>query len=75
MKRPCERCRGSLTAATMSKFNQQVICMSCKDRERKHPEYAAANAAELAACLRGDFNFPGVGCPADLYEVTDVVYR
>lgn len=62
----CVRCGATNCATTMSKFNTDIICMSCKDKERKHPKYAEADAAELAAVKAGDYNFPGIGKPADL---------
>ena len=51
----------------MSRFNQNQICMVCDDKERAHPSYAEAAAVELAAVQRGDYNFPGVGLPAELH--------
>ncbi len=56
----CDRCGGSTgNQTTMSMFNTQVICMSCKDEERKDPEYEAASLAEQEAVRRGDRNFQG----------------
>ena len=61
-KRVCDRCGGSLAEGRiMSMFNEQTICMKCKDEERKRPDYEAAHAAEVAAVRAGDFNFKGVG--------------
>ncbi len=54
----------------MSFFNTQMICLACEAAEKAHPAYVAAHEAEVAACLRGDYNFPGVGLPVDL-EVGD----
>ena len=62
----CARCGATNCATIMSKFNQDIICMSCKDKERKHPKYAEADAAELAAVRAGNYNFEGIGKPADL---------
>lgn len=63
----CERCgKSPLTASIMSKFNTQIICFECKDKERQHPKYKEADDAECAAVLRGERNFPGVGLPEDL---------
>jgi hypothetical protein len=50
----------------MSMFNTQDICMDCKEKETKHPDYQKANEAEIAACRAGNLNFKGVGKPADL---------
>jgi len=50
----------------MSKFNTQVICFDCKDRERKHPNYGEADRAEVEAVRSGNYNFPGIGLPPEL---------
>jgi len=50
----------------MSRFNTDIICRKCEDLERAHPQYKEAQEAELAACKRGDYNYPGIGKPADL---------
>lgn len=62
----CDRCHKATMVHTMSRFNTQNICMDCVDKERKHPKYAEAAAAELAATRSGNYNFPGIGKPADL---------
>lgn len=56
----CDRC-GEPTGGTttMSMFNQDVICMNCKDEEKKDPEYKAAEEEERLALSRGDRNFKG----------------
>ena len=57
----CDRCgepvRGSATI--MSKFNEDVICMKCKDLEKMDPEYDAACAAEVTSFLKGEKNYKG----------------
>ena len=65
----CERCGADLSkiGSIMSKFNQDTICMNCKDLERAHPDYAKADAAEVAAVQRGEMNFPGIGLPPELH--------
>jgi hypothetical protein len=50
----------------MSMFNTQIICMACKDRERRHPRYREAVNAECEAVQRGNTNFLGIGKPEDL---------
>jgi len=63
----CERCGGDTKGkTTTSMFNQQVICMVCKDTEKKHTKYKDAHDADDAAILSGDYNFPGIGLPDDL---------
>lgn len=56
----CDRCKkptGGTT--TLSIFNEQVICMNCKDEERKDPEYKAADEAADEAYRLGIKNFKG----------------
>ena len=57
----CDRCGESTNnSTTMSIFNTDVICMSCKEEEKRDPEYAAAQAAEREALKAGDTNFKGI---------------
>ena len=56
----CDRCHkptGGTT--TMSVFNTDVICMTCKNDEKKDPEYDAAVKAEQEAIKNGDYNYQG----------------
>lgn len=63
----CERCGQTTDGMTiMSMFNTETICMDCKHREQKHPQYEAARAAEWNAIKAGDYNYPGIGLPDDL---------
>lgn len=56
----CDRCKGPTNReTTQSMFNEDVICMNCKDEERKDPEYEAASLAEIEAVRAGDRNFKG----------------
>ena len=58
----CDRCGKDLRRGQiMSRFNTQVICLDCADKEEKDTRYAVAKAAEQEAVLRGDYNFLGVG--------------
>lgn len=50
----------------MSFFNTQLCCVPCLLRERQHPQFPRAVAAEEAAVRRGDTNFGGIGLPPDL---------
>lgn len=57
----CDRCgEPTNNVTTQSMFNEDVICMNCKEEERKDPEYKAAEAAEREALQSGDRNFKGV---------------
>ena len=62
----CERCHQETKIFTMSMFNTQNICMSCKERERKHPMYENAREAERQEILKGNYNYSGIGKPHDL---------
>ena len=56
----CDRCGESTNnSTTMSVFNEDVICMSCKAKEKEDPDYDAAVEAEMAALKRGDSNYKG----------------
>ena len=56
----CDRCGDPTNGVTtMSMFNEDVICMSCKEKEKKDPEYKAASRAELDAVKRGERNYKG----------------
>jgi hypothetical protein len=57
----CDRCSQKTNVTTMSMFNRQIICMDCKEAERKRPDYAEAVKAERDAIQKGDYNFPGIG--------------
>lgn len=61
MNQTCQRCYKPTIATIMSRFNTQQICLECEEAERKRPDYKKAAEAELDACRRGDFNFPGIG--------------
>ena len=59
-KSECDRCGGPTKGiTTMSIFNQDIICMTCKAEEKKDPEYKAAQKAEVEAIKNGDTNYKG----------------
>jgi len=62
----CKRCGKDKGAFTMSRFNTDRICMDCQEKEKAHPDYPKAVEAELAQCKQGNYNFEGIGKPADL---------
>ena len=45
----------------MSIFNEQVICMVCKEKERQRPDYREAVEADNEAIRHGNRNFKGIG--------------
>ena len=58
----CDRCGKELgPARIMSMFNTDVICIPCKEAERKHPDYKKAVEADIAEIRKGNFNFEGIG--------------
>ena len=67
----CARCSASFrgvdaVSSIMSRFNLDIICAACESKEKLHPDYPKAHRAELEAIQGGDYNFPGIGKPADL---------
>ena len=50
----------------MSRFNEDIICPECETKERAHPKYREAADAELAEVKKGNYNYKGIGKPADL---------
>lgn len=62
----CERCHTKSKSLTMSRFNTQMICHDCENAERAHPDYQNAVDVECNAVMNGDYNFGGIGLPAEL---------
>ncbi|QNO13339.1 gamma-glutamylcyclotransferase [Alkalicella caledoniensis] len=57
----CDRCKGSLKGGRiMSMFSEDVLCMSCKDKETKDPEYKKAVEADNEEIKKGNFNYKGI---------------
>lgn len=58
----CDRCHQSTNGVTtMSMYNEDVICMSCKDAEKKRDDYKQAVDADIAEIKKGNYNFEGIG--------------
>ena len=62
----CHRCGKLSFSHIMSMFNEELICTDCQKLETEHPDYEHARAEEVKALVAGNFNFPGIGKPADL---------
>lgn len=63
----CDRCGQETLSSTGSMFNTEQICLDpCAKAERAHPDYEQARRTEMEAVKSGDYNFPGIGLPADL---------
>ena len=61
----CDRCYGSLAGGRiMSMYNDDCICLKCKEEERQRADYKAAVQADHEAIRRGNHNFPGIGYEA-----------
>lgn len=61
-KKNCDRCGQDLKGGRiMSMFNEDCICMECKDEEVKDPRYKEARDIELEEVRKGNYNFKGIG--------------
>lgn len=57
----CDRCGGELKGGRiMSMFNEQCICMNCKEKEKQDPEYSKAVQTDHAEIKKGNYNFKGI---------------
>lgn len=43
----CDRCGGLTLSTIMSMYSHELICMKCKEEERKRDDYHLAEAADL----------------------------
>ena len=58
----CDRCGGSLEKGrTMSMINTECICLECKEKEQKDPQYKEAQSAEMEQVKQGNYNYKGIG--------------
>lgn len=62
----CDRCHKETIGHTGSYFDTAKICFECDAKERAHPDFEAARQRETEECARGNFNYQGIGLPADL---------
>ncbi len=62
----CQRCKRGTNITSMSMFNTQICCSKCIERERAHPDFPKAREAEQKSIENGDYNYSGIGLPADL---------
>ena len=61
-KTKCDRCHGDCNGCwPMSMFNTQVICMTCKEKERQRADYRKAVEADHAEIRKVNYNFKGIG--------------
>jgi hypothetical protein len=64
----CDRCKKDVYSRTGSIFNEEMICMPCKEIEMVHPLYKEAFERERAEVLKGNMNYEGIGLPEDLRQ-------
>ncbi len=58
----CDRCGGSLSAGRiMSMYNDDCLCLECKEKETQRPDYNKAVEADHAEIRKGNYNFKGIG--------------
>ena len=60
-KKNCDRCGNLQDGRIMSMFNEDCICMKCKDEETKHKDYNKARDREIEEVRKGNYNFKGIG--------------
>lgn len=57
----CDRCKGSLKGGRiMSMFNEECICMACKEKEMKRSDYKKAVEADHEEIKKGNYNYKGI---------------
>ena len=57
----CDRCHNPTNGkTTMSIFNEDVICMDCKEKESDEPDYMLAKDKELEEIKKGNLNYKGI---------------
>ena len=56
----CQECYKETGAYIMSMYSTLLICMTCKDEEKKRADYEKAVKADIDAIISGDFNFKGI---------------
>ena len=62
----CDRCGGSLAAGRItSMYNEDCICMECKEKEAQRADYKEAVEADHAEIRKGNYNFKGIGFRAE----------
>ena len=63
-KQNCDRCGKPLNGMRiMSMYNEDCLCMDCKDKERNRSDYKDAVEADHAEIRKGNYNFKGIGYP------------
>ena len=48
MRNGCAKCGATSVGMTMSMYNEDMICMDCKGKEKKRPDYDQAVSRDLS---------------------------
>lgn len=60
-KETCDRCGKSLNnGRIMSMYNEDCICIDCKDKEIKRKDYQEAVDADMKEIKKGNYNYKGL---------------
>ncbi len=60
----CDRCGKDLKGGRiMSMFNEDCICMECKDKETRYKDYEKAREKEIEEVRKGNYNYKGIRNP------------
>ena len=62
LKTNCDRCGKPLNGMRiMSMYNEDCLCMDCKEKESAHSDYKDAVEADHTEIRKGNYNFKGIG--------------
>lgn len=61
MSSATDRWKNHVDVQFMSMYNEDVLCMKCKEAEAKREDYDHAREVEKAHVCAGDRNFKGIG--------------
>lgn len=60
-QKACDRCGGSLKdGRIMSMYNEDCICLRCKEKEKKCSDYKEVVEAEYEEVKKGNHNYRGI---------------
>ena len=60
-QKTCDLCGGSLVGGRiMSMFNEDCLCMNCKEKETKESDYKKAVEADHEEIKKGNYNYKGI---------------
>jgi hypothetical protein len=58
----CDRCNNSLSRGRiMSMYNEDVLCLDCKEKEMQRKDYEKALQADREQIKAGNYNYKGIG--------------